>query len=163
MRKMLIGLAVAFASPAMAQPLEFGSINENTVATESPEFDCRSATPTVMLCKPTRTKFGKVYIDSSLAVLNQSTRRVSHVQFTFSTVWTDAAVEVLTAKYGKPKSDETSSRVNKTGGPYTARVIRWPDFDGGAKLVVAEGENDASLMISFPQNARVAEPPKVDF
>jgi hypothetical protein len=96
-------------------------------------------------------------------VLGNKTKKVVLVHITLDRFFEDKALEALTAKYGPPASDVEEAKVNKQGGPYKTRTVKWPAFDGNAEISLFRGEKDASVAIVFPQNRDAKEPPKVDF
>lgn len=164
----LAQIATVFAAigsfASSAAPLEFGNITSETNVWRSPDIKCRSINDQISDCRLTRTSFAGVPIDDSM-IMTDKAQRPTLVYIKAKYFYLPAALEALTARYGKPVADKSYEELNKQGGPVARRIIVWPAFDSGATLTLSTNGNTEALTVHFrwSQNQPPREAPKVDF
>lgn len=151
-------------SSVLAAPLEFGGITAETHVLRSPEVACRELTQTLHDCRLARPTFGSVPIERSMFTYN-SAFRPNTLSVEADALFIDTAVEVLTARYGPPASDEIRRETDPEGGHFDRRLIEWPAFDNEAslRLFTTRGGRGIMLFFRWAENIPPREAPPVDF
>jgi hypothetical protein len=142
--------------------LEFSEINGQTSGSDVAAITCRGSL-SATLCRLTRTSIAAIPFDSSMVWLNAETQKVADVTITWhETLWDRRLIEALTAKYGQPDEDSVTDHVNKAGGPFKIRYVRWSQFKDG-RVSLLRGERSISLSVSFTDNTPKPKAPTIDF
>jgi hypothetical protein len=139
----------------------FGDLStETTVSKDSPELrNCTSGVDGYLSCKLSRSSFGGIVIQRSLA--NFAHGKLQNLDIEISRFLFDDAFKVLSEKYGAAKLTISDGQ-NKFGGPRTSRTARWHFAQGTLILFAYSDEPDAKLSFCCA-NLPKRKPPTPDF